>query len=80
MVQTGPIVATFLPSRSRLRRPRSTASATASDCGNVKLTVARDGKLGRDLDLVLSWNIVVKKNAPLAFPHVAMEQNFERRS
>ena len=40
MVQTGPIGAMSLPSRSRRCRPRSTASATATHCGSEKHTVA----------------------------------------
>ena len=40
MVQTGLIEAISLPSCSRRRRPRSTASATATHWGSVKLTVA----------------------------------------
>ncbi len=40
IVQTGDIVLTSSPASSRRRRPRSTASATASDCGTVKQTVA----------------------------------------
>ena len=40
MVQTGPIERMSSPSRSRRCRPRSTASATATHCGNEKHTVA----------------------------------------
>ncbi len=40
MVQTGPMVEMSLSSFSRLRRPRSTASATAIDWGSVNEAVA----------------------------------------
>ena len=40
IVQTGPIDEMSLPSASRRRRPRSTASATAMHWGRVKETVA----------------------------------------
>ena len=43
MVQTGPMSAAGLPSFSRRRSPRSTASATATHWGSVKLTVALMG-------------------------------------
>jgi len=40
IVQTGDIALVSSPAASRRRRPRSTASATASACGTVNETVA----------------------------------------